>query len=68
MNTLKDKVAIITGGGTGIGKAIAKLFSLEGAKVIIASRNQENLVNAVNEIKGQIGFICFGTGPPPIIS
>ena len=51
MNTLKDKVAIITGGGTGIGKAIAKLFSLEGAKVIIASRNQENLVNAVNEIR-----------------
>ena len=51
MNTLKDKVAIVTGGGTGIGKAIAKLFSLEGAKVIIASRNQENLVNTVNEIR-----------------
>ena len=51
MNILKDKVAIVTGGGTGIGKAIAKLFSLEGAKVIIASRNQENLVNTVNEIR-----------------
>ena len=51
MNILKDKVAIVTGGGTGIGKAIAKIFSLEGTKVIIASRNQENLINAVNEIR-----------------
>ena len=51
MDSLKDKVVIITGGGTGIGKAIAKLFCSEGAKVVIASRNQENLVNAVNEIR-----------------
>ena len=51
MNNLENKVVIITGGGTGIGKAIAKLFCSENAKVIIASRNQENLINAVNEIR-----------------
>ena len=51
MSSLENKVAIVTGGGTGIGKAIAKLFSFEKAKVIIASRNQENLINAVNDIR-----------------
>jgi|TARA_B110000263_G_scaffold81401_1_gene71205 NAD(P)-dependent dehydrogenase (short-subunit alcohol dehydrogenase family) len=51
MNLLENKVAIITGGGTGIGKAIAKLFCSENAKVIIASRNKENLINTVNEIR-----------------
>ena len=51
MNNLENKVVIITGGGTGIGKAIAKLFCSENAKVIIASRNQENLINTVNEIR-----------------
>ena len=51
MSSLENKVAIVTGGGTGIGKAIAKLFSFETAKVIIASRNQENLINAVNDIR-----------------
>ena len=51
MSSLENKVAIVTGGGTGIGKAIAKLFSFEKAKGIIASRNQENLINAVNDIR-----------------
>ena len=49
-NRLSGKVAIITGGSTGIGKGIAKVFINEGAKVVICSRNQEQLANAVKEI------------------
>jgi 3-hydroxybutyrate dehydrogenase len=38
---LKDKVAIVTGAASGIGKEIAKTFSAEGAKVVIADLNQQ---------------------------
>lgn len=47
---LLDKVAIITGGGRGIGEATAKRFSKEGARVIIADINQEDIDRAVREI------------------
>lgn len=50
-DTLKDKVAIITGGGTGLGKAIALEFARLGAKIVVASRKLENLQQTVSEIE-----------------
>jgi NAD(P)-dependent dehydrogenase (short-subunit alcohol dehydrogenase family) len=50
MIKLKDKVAVITGGSTGIGLATAKTFLAEGAKVIITGRTQSTLDTAVLEI------------------
>jgi len=47
---LDGKVAVITGGSSGIGLATAKLFRDEGAKVIITGRNQEQLDSAANEL------------------
>ncbi len=41
MDRLKDKVAIVTGAGSGIGRAMAKLFAEEGAKVVAADYNEE---------------------------
>ena len=38
---LKDKVALVTGAASGIGKEIAIVFAREGAKVVIADLNQE---------------------------
>ena len=48
---LKDKVALITGGSLGLGKATAILFAKEGAKVIITGRTESKLLDTVEEAK-----------------
>jgi dihydroanticapsin dehydrogenase len=52
---LADKVALVTGGSRGIGKATAKLFAKEGASVVITSKDNNRLQSAANEL-GIIGF------------
>ncbi len=50
MDKLKNKVAVITGGNSGIGFATAKQFIAEGAKVVITGRNQSAIDAAVKEL------------------
>jgi NAD(P)-dependent dehydrogenase (short-subunit alcohol dehydrogenase family) len=54
MSKLKGKVAVITGGSSGIGLAIARRFVEEGAHVFITGRRQSELENAVSEIGGNV--------------
>jgi NAD(P)-dependent dehydrogenase (short-subunit alcohol dehydrogenase family) len=57
MNKLDGKVAVITGGATGIGLAAAKLFVSEGAYVFITGRRQKELDEAVKEIGGNVAGV-----------
>jgi NAD(P)-dependent dehydrogenase (short-subunit alcohol dehydrogenase family) len=52
---LKGRVAVITGGGTGIGKAIAEQFLREGASVVISGRRQQVLAEAAAELEKKTG-------------
>jgi NAD(P)-dependent dehydrogenase (short-subunit alcohol dehydrogenase family) len=54
---LKDKVALITGGGSGMGREMAKLFAAEGAKVVVGEWNEASLAEVVAEVKAAGGEI-----------
>ncbi|SED06719.1 SDR family NAD(P)-dependent oxidoreductase [Paenibacillus sp. GP183] len=56
---LKDKISIITGAGSGIGRASALLFSQQGATVIVADLNEQMGMETVELIKGQNGQAVF---------
>jgi peroxisomal 2,4-dienoyl-CoA reductase len=52
-DVLSGQVAFVTGGGSGIGKEICRVFGAHGARVAIASRNAERLESAAEELRGE---------------
>ncbi|XP_067390147.1 peroxisomal 2,4-dienoyl-CoA reductase [(3E)-enoyl-CoA-producing] isoform X2 [Emydura macquarii macquarii] len=56
---LKDKVALITGGGSGIGFRVAELFMRHGCQTIIASRNLQRVAEAATKLEAATGQRCL---------
>lgn len=50
---MKDNVVVITGGSSGIGKALAEEFGRQGSKILITGRNTEDLARAVEDLRKQ---------------
>ena len=57
MKTLEDKVAVVTGGGTGIGKAIASKLVALGATVVVTGRREAVLQTAVQDLGSDASYI-----------
>jgi NAD(P)-dependent dehydrogenase (short-subunit alcohol dehydrogenase family) len=56
---LEDKVALITGSGRGIGRAMAKLFAQEGASVFLTARTEKELATTAEQIKADDGEAAY---------
>ena len=56
---MKNKVVFITGGTSGIGRALAYEFSSKGSKVVIGARNHEKLIEVAEDIKLKGGDVAF---------
>ncbi|MCY1055641.1 SDR family NAD(P)-dependent oxidoreductase [Nannocystis sp. SCPEA4] len=62
MKKLDGKIAIITGGTTGIGLASAKLFAAEGARVTVTGTNPQTLATARRELEGLAEVVASDAG------
>lgn len=58
-NALVDKVIVVTGGGSGLGKAMTKYFLELGAKVAITSRDIEKLTTTAKELEAETNSTCL---------
>ena len=58
-HALKDKVIVITGASSGIGEAMARLYSKMGARVVLGARNEEKLAEIAHAIRSEGGEAVY---------
>jgi NADP-dependent 3-hydroxy acid dehydrogenase YdfG len=66
MSKLRGKTALVTGGGSGIGLAVARAFLEEGARVVISGRDEDKLARAALELQApdRVGYHAADVGEP----
>jgi NADP-dependent 3-hydroxy acid dehydrogenase YdfG len=66
MTRLSGKTAVVTGGGSGIGLAVARVFLQEGARVVISGRSEDKLARAARELPGgdRLSYQAADVGEP----